>query len=119
MPASKLAALVSTMLRHALPISLPAHYLRLGCGGAQPPVHFFAVVRSCASFPLPSLQVWWDTAPNSLRATLWMLLADLPADLPLLLFATADVPVSGGQLSVAPLQCIGWWSTAGCWPCCC
>lgn len=44
---------------------------------------------------LPALQVWWDTAPNSLRATLWMLLADLPADLPLLLFATADVPASG------------------------
>lgn len=34
--------------------------------------------------------MWWDTAPSSLRATLWMLLADLPPDLPLLLFATAD-----------------------------
>lgn len=39
---------------------------------------------------LPHLQLWWDTAPASLRATLWMLLADLPPDLPLLLFATAD-----------------------------
>jgi len=27
-----------------------------------------------------------------LRATLWVLLADLPPDLPLLLLATADVP---------------------------
>lgn len=55
---------------------------------------------SCLLARLPPLQphpqVWWDTAPNSLRATLWMLLADLPADLPLLLFATADVPASGG-----------------------
>ena len=41
---------------------------------------------------LPHLQLWWDTAPPSLRATLWMLLADLPCDLPLLLMASADVP---------------------------
>jgi len=41
---------------------------------------------------LPHLQLWWDTAPPSLRATLWMLLADLPGDLPLLLLASADVP---------------------------
>lgn len=32
-----------------------------------------------------------------------MLLADLPADLPLLLFATADVPASGAQ--IGPLPC--------------
>ena len=43
---------------------------------------------------LPHLTLWWDTAPASLRATLWMLLADLPPDLPLLLFATADAPLS-------------------------
>lgn len=43
---------------------------------------------------LPHLTLWWDTAPASLRATLWMLLADLPPDLPLLLFATADAPAS-------------------------
>ena len=41
---------------------------------------------------LPHLQLWWETAPPSLRATLWMLLADLPGDLPLLLMASADVP---------------------------
>lgn len=40
------------------------------------------------------MQLWWDTAPASLRATLWMLLADMPPDLPLLLFATADAPLS-------------------------
>lgn len=43
---------------------------------------------------LPHLTLWWDTAPASLRSTLWMLLADLPPDLPLLFFATADAPLS-------------------------
>ena len=42
---------------------------------------------------LPHLQLWWETAQPSLRATLWMLLADLPPDLPLLLLASADVPL--------------------------
>ena len=37
-------------------------------------------------------QGWWQTAHASLRATLWMLLADLPPDLPLLLLAVADCP---------------------------
>lgn len=41
---------------------------------------------------LPHLQLWWETAPASLKATLTMLLADLPQDLPLLLLATADSP---------------------------
>ena len=41
---------------------------------------------------LPHLQMWWDAAAHSnLRATLWMLLEDLPPDLPLFLLATADV----------------------------
>ena len=39
---------------------------------------------------LPHLQLWWQTASASLRAILWMLLADLPPDLPLLLLAVAD-----------------------------
>ena len=43
---------------------------------------------------LPHLQLWWETAPASLRATLTMLLSDLPPDLPLLLLATADVPLA-------------------------
>lgn len=36
----------------------------------------------------------WATAPPSLRVTLWMLLADLPPTAPLLLLATADVPLA-------------------------
>lgn len=43
---------------------------------------------------LPHLQLWWETAPASLRATLTMLLSDLPPDLPLLLLATADVALA-------------------------
>lgn len=43
---------------------------------------------------LPHLQLWWETAPASLRATLTMLLSDLPPELPLLLLATADVPLT-------------------------
>ncbi len=43
---------------------------------------------------LPHLQLWWETAQPSLRATLWMLLADLPPNLPLLLLASADVPLN-------------------------
>ena len=43
---------------------------------------------------LPHLQLWWETAPASLRATLTMLLSDLPPHLPLLLLATADVPLA-------------------------
>ncbi len=39
---------------------------------------------------LPHLPAWWEQAPPALRAALWMLLRDLPADLPLLLLATAD-----------------------------
>lgn len=40
-----------------------------------------------------------------------MLLADLPADLPLLLFATADVPVSGARQGGC--ETVG--LLAGCW----
>ena len=39
-------------------------------------------------------QMWWETAPTLLRATLWTLLADLPPDMSLLLLATSDVPSS-------------------------
>ena len=43
---------------------------------------------------LPHLPAWWEQAPGALRAALWMLLADLPPDLPLLLLATADAPAA-------------------------
>ena len=56
-----------------------------------------AVVEARRSAPsilyLPHLTLWWETAPRSLQATLWMLLADLPADLPLLLLSTANAPL--------------------------
>ena len=41
---------------------------------------------------LPHLHLWWQTASPALRAVLVMLLRDLPAELPLLLLATAEVP---------------------------
>ena len=40
---------------------------------------------------LPHLQLWWQAAHSNLRVTLWMLLEDIPPDLPLFLLATADV----------------------------
>jgi SpoVK/Ycf46/Vps4 family AAA+-type ATPase len=60
---------------------------------------------------LPHVGGWWDAAGPMLRATLTMLLEDLPPELPLLLLATADGPLeaevlglfSGDQvLSVGP-----------------
>lgn len=68
--------------------------------GARSPeealVHAVAEARRAAPavLYLPHLQAWWDTAPGSLRATLWSLLVDLPPDLPLLLLASADVEPS-------------------------
>ncbi len=41
---------------------------------------------------LPHLHLWWRTASPQLRATLVMLLRDLPPELPLLLLATAERP---------------------------
>jgi len=53
-----------------------------------------AVVEARRAAPavlyLPHFQLWWETAPPSLRSTLWMLLADLPSSVPLLLLASAD-----------------------------
>ncbi len=34
--------------------------------------------------------MWWETAHAAMRAVLWMLLAGLAPDLPLLLLTTAD-----------------------------
>ena len=42
---------------------------------------------------LPHLQLWWESAPHTLRVTLWMLLEDIPPDLPLFLIGVADVPI--------------------------
>lgn len=68
-----------------------------------------AVVEARRAAPavlyLPHLTLWWETAPPSLRTTLRMLLADLPADLPLLLAATADAPAA--DLPPEALQLFG------------
>ncbi len=56
-------------------------------------MHAFVEARRAAPavLYLPHLELWWATAPVSLRATLCMLLAELPPELPLLLLATAEV----------------------------
>ncbi|GLI60628.1 hypothetical protein VaNZ11_002825 [Volvox africanus] len=81
---------------------LPAHAIGLPAllanPGARSPEEalVWAIVEARRSAPailyLPHLQLWWQTAPPQLRATLVMLLRDLPPELPLLLLATADVP---------------------------
>lgn len=43
---------------------------------------------------LPHLQLWWESAPQSLRTTLIIALKDLPADLPLLVLAMAESPLN-------------------------
>ena len=52
-------------------------------------------MEACRAAPailyLPHLQMWWETGHATMRATLWMLLAGLAPDLPLLLLTTADV----------------------------
>lgn len=59
-------------------------------------MHAFVEARRAAPavLYLPHLELWWATAPASLRATLCMLLAELPPELPLLLLATAEVEPS-------------------------
>lgn len=83
---------------------LPAHTIGLPSlltdPGARSPeealVHAVAEARRAAPavLYLPHLETWWATAPASLQATLWTLLADVPPDLPLLLLGTANVPTS-------------------------
>lgn len=86
-------------------------------------MHIFMEARrgAPAILFLPHLQLWWATAPHALRATLWMLLSDLPAGSPIALVGTCDSPAAGVQqedtlhvcsfgLSKAVLcgEC-GWW----------
>ena len=53
-----------------------------------------AVREACRAAPavlyLPHLHLWWQTAHESLRTTLLIALRDIPSDLPLLTFATAE-----------------------------
>jgi hypothetical protein len=53
------------------------------------------------------VQLWWETAPPSLQATLWELLSDLPGDVPLLFMATADVPKEDLPPAAASLFLVG------------
>jgi len=57
-------------------------------------VHLIAEARraSPAILYLPNLQLWWETAPTSLQATLQSLLDDLPTSIPLFFLATANCP---------------------------
>lgn len=43
---------------------------------------------------LPHLQLWWESAPQSLRTTLVVALKDLPSDLPVLVLATSETSMS-------------------------
>lgn len=73
-----------------------------------PPYSHLLILPSIASLrSLPGVlcQLWWDTAPLSLRATLWMLLADLPPDLPLFLLGSADAAME--ELEPEILQLFG------------
>lgn len=54
---------------------------------------------------LPHLQLWWESAPRSLRTTLIIALKDVPSDLPLLVLATAECSL--GQLPSEVLQLFG------------
>lgn len=51
--------------------------------------------EACRSVPsvlyLPHLELWWSEAPTSLKTTLRIALRDIPANLPVLILATADV----------------------------
>ncbi|CAN8073518.1 unnamed protein product [Agarophyton chilense] len=42
---------------------------------------------------LPHMQLWWESASESLRTTLIIALKDIPSDLPMLVLATAEKPL--------------------------
>lgn len=52
---------------------------------------------------LPHIQLWWDSAPQSLRTTLIIALKDIPSDLPLLVLATAEAKAEGLPSEVTEL----------------
>ena len=97
---------VAAALLHALE-ELPCHAIGLPELLADPSaaspeaalVHLIAEARraSPAILYLPNLQLWWETAPTSLQATLQSLLDDLPISIPLFFLATANCPA--GELS--------------------
>eukprot|EP00884_Botryococcus_braunii_P011238 jgi/Botrbrau1/20114/Bobra.0173s0017.1 len=107
-------------LLHALE-GLPVHAIGLTSllsdASARSPeeavVHALLEARRAAPsiLYLPHLQLWWETAPASLQATLWEVLADIPGSVPLLFVATADVkpeelPPAAVNLFQTGLSCI-------------
>lgn len=69
--------------------------LHADAGSRSPEEALISAFREAArSVPsilyLPHLQLWWESAPESLRTTFVIALKDLPSDLPLLVLATAE-----------------------------
>lgn len=63
---------------------------------------FREAVRSVPSILyLPHLQLWWESASESLKTTFVIALKDVPPDLPLLMLATAEKPLNDLPQEVA------------------
>eukprot|EP00177_Eucheuma_denticulatum_P008599 GFKZ01015656.1.p1 GENE.GFKZ01015656.1~~GFKZ01015656.1.p1 ORF type:complete len:1532 (+),score=238.87 GFKZ01015656.1:595-5190(+) len=63
---------------------------------------FREAIRSVPSILyLPHLQLWWESASESLKTTLVIALKDVPPDLPLLVLATAEKPLNDLPQEVA------------------
>lgn len=57
-------------------------------------ISFREAMRSVPSILyLSHLQLWWESASESMKTTLVIALKDVPADLPLLILATAEKPI--------------------------
>lgn len=52
-------------------------------------------------YRIPQAHLWWAAAGSGLRCALVALLDDLPADLPLLLLATAELPATDSEAAAA------------------
>ncbi|KAK9813516.1 hypothetical protein WJX73_003943 [Symbiochloris irregularis] len=99
---------------HALE-GLPVHSLALpslladGSSRSAEEALVHIIVEAQRSAPcilyLPHLQLWWGTAPPTLRATLWMLLSDLPSTSPMALLGTCDCPLQ--ELDPEALELFG------------
>ena len=81
-----------------LPTSPPPALSTAGCLACRSPeeavVQVLLEARRAAPsiLYLPHVGLWWATAPQSLRTTLQMVLADLPAELPIALIASCEEP---------------------------
>lgn len=74
-------------------IDYPSLHADMGARSAEEALisAFREAARSVPSvLYLPHMQLWWESAPQSLRTTMIIALKDLPSDLPLLVLATAE-----------------------------